>query len=362
MNIFTFAKFGRTLLFAAVLAGLTLLSACSSPLQKAALKRARVIEDNNEAVTRPPLDGETVLDTCTGFYTNDNYLEGARYRNLELYDYTVYHPDPTFKAINAVRYLLERYVKKHPDTRIEELDDLHVRSVKQVGQPHFSGSWDDNSKEPVLKLSTRIDFKGVIVKGGPSARTLDSIAARTMAVKDTFTDSRDGKSYKSVKIGGLTWMAENLNYRMESGSWCYGDADSDCDKYGRLYAWDAAKTACPSGWRLPTRGEWGSLAKVAGGTGDYGGGGTAAYNLKAGSGWNDNGNGTDKYGFSALPGGERLSDGGFQNAGDVGHWWTVTESSAGNAYNRDIYGGYDNVEERNLSKDIGRSVRCVADK
>jgi uncharacterized protein (TIGR02145 family) len=175
------------------------------------------------------------------------------------------------------------------------------------------------------------------------------------------TDGTDG-SCKTAVIGGQTWMAENLNYQT-GNSWCYNDSNSYCRKYGRLYDWETAKTACQSvGMRLPTREEWGALAKAAGGTGDYGAGGTAGVKLKSKSGWYGNGNGTNDYGFSALPSGTRYTGGRFLNAGYYGNWWTATESSDGNAYYRGM--GYDIGsggvgEGYDGDRGYGFSVRCV---
>ncbi len=87
----------------------------------------------------------------------------------------------------------------------------------------------------------------------------------------------------------------------------------------------------------------------------------AGKKLKARSGWKDNGNGTDDYGFSALPGGTRDTDGAFSFAGDYGIWWTTTESSSGRAYYRGILYDYDNVNENDYYKDDAFSVRCVGD-
>ncbi|MDR2694074.1 MAG: fibrobacter succinogenes major paralogous domain-containing protein, partial [Chitinispirillales bacterium] len=128
---------------------------------------------------------------------------------------------------------------------------------------------------------------------------LSLAAAQSPGGAGTFTDSRDGKTYNTVKIGKQTWMAENLNYGTSSGSWCYNDRDSYCKKYGRLYEWETAKKTCPSGWHLPSRQEWEALVTYAGGYE------AAGKRLKSTIGWNDSGSGTDDYGFSALPGGGR---------------------------------------------------------
>ena len=188
---------------------------------------------------------------------------------------------------------------------------------------------------------------------------------RTITLKGTFTDERDGTVYKTVKINSQTWMAENLNINtreLSSVSWCYGDDEANCVKYGRLYTWAAAKTACPTGWHLPTRDEWGALAIAAGGTGTYGNGGTAGTVLKSTSGWDTyqgkNG-GTDDFGFSALPGGSHDSGGSFDNVDRNGYWWTATEYGSSNAYYRYMDYNNDYVNEYYYGKSHAFSVRCV---
>jgi uncharacterized protein (TIGR02145 family) len=178
---------------------------------------------------------------------------------------------------------------------------------------------------------------------------------------DTFIDDRDGRAYRTVTIGGKKWMARNLNYQPKSGnSWCYEDSNSYCDKYGRLYDWHTALTVCPRGYRLPSREEWNDLAATAGGNK------TAGRKLKAKSGWNRGGNGRDIYGFSALPGGDRYTDGKFVNAGYGGFWWTATKSFGNYAYGWSVE--YTEFRNGNLNEDSygqtsdGLSVRCVADR
>jgi uncharacterized protein (TIGR02145 family) len=154
--------------------------------------------------------------------------------------------------------------------------------------------------------------KASVAESVPETNTTDEAELSDSGI---LTDKRDGRKYRTVEIFGKRWMAENLNYRTDS-SWCYKNADSNCAKYGRLYNWTAAMNACPAGWYLPSRSEWSRLSDSIDSTGKR---------LKTKSGWKDDGNGTDEYGFSALPGGSRNSAGEFRGGGFGGWWWTSTE-------------------------------------
>jgi uncharacterized protein (TIGR02145 family) len=169
---------------------------------------------------------------------------------------------------------------------------------------------------------------------------------------NTFTDSRDGKVYKTVKIGSQTWLAENLNYEAK-GSLCYDNKKENCDKYGRLYDWNTAKAACPSGWHLPTQQEWNVLTAFIGGEN------TEGKKLKAKSGWHKKG--PDEYGFAALTGGGCLSDGDFRTAGDNGNWWSATERDASQAYHRYMDYEYEGASWGYNDKTRLYSIRCIRD-
>jgi len=215
------------------------------------------------------------------------------------------------------------------------------------------------------------------------ATVLDTSSASVVVTGDTghFTDSRDGQSYKYVKIGTQTWMAQNLNYQVDS-SWCYGGVASNCSTYGRLYQWAAAmdlastynsatwggslphQGVCPSGWHIPSDAEWQTLevsvgmsAATAARTGWRGT--TEGTSLKANSSlWSTN-TGTDAYGFSVLPAGYRNDDGAFYYLGDYAYFWSSSEYAASSAWYRyfDYDGAY--VDRSNDYKPFGFSLRCV---
>ncbi|MCL2689939.1 MAG: hypothetical protein FWE57_08870 [Chitinispirillia bacterium] len=208
------------------------------------------------------------------------------------------------------------------------------------------------------------------VNGNTTATTASNAVAITVLIPQgkqfnpditysSFIDERDSILYLTVKIGNQTWMAENLNYR-NVGSFCFGNDTLNCEIYGRLYNWYAARDACPAGWHLPTREEWNELIETAGGSS------VAGKVLKSKKGWfgmwdyEIDYSGTDEFGFSALPGGSRGYRDGFYNAGSDGTWRSATENISGTGT---VYAFYihsdDNVTEGNYHTDFYLSVRCI---
>ncbi|MDR2577648.1 MAG: hypothetical protein LBC70_02415 [Chitinispirillales bacterium] len=174
-----------------------------------------------------------------------------------------------------------------------------------------------------------------------------------------------------VNIGNQTWMAENLNWAGDDGNLgaCYDNNASNCNLYGRLYDWNTVmggsassssspsgvRGICPAGWHVPSDAEWETLVNFAGGSF------TAGRELKSTSGWSNNGNGTDDFGFSALPGGYGWS-GDFVHVGSDGIWWSATEYGASNALFLYMRSGLSHVSRLSASKmDDLLSLRCLED-
>ncbi len=205
--------------------------------------------------------------------------------------------------------------------------------------------------------------------------------------------SYQGYDYATVLIGEQCWFAENLrNEHYENGDaipsglsdseWSstasgatavYGE-DAGCNnyspdiyacdplqslsEYGRLYNWyavDDARGLCPSGWHVPTDGEWTAMTDF------LGGGSVAGGQMKTTYGWSGGGNGTNSSGFSGLPGGTRdYGNGYFNNAGDLGFWWSSSPDGS-SAWFRYLYAYNEDVFRYSNSLRLGFSVRCVRD-
>ena len=178
-------------------------------------------------------------------------------------------------------------------------------------------------------------------------------------------DNRDSQVYRTVTIGTQTWMAQNLNYKVDS-SWCYDNDTSNCRKYGRLYTWSVATAGassstsspsgiqgiCPSGWHVPSKAEWVKLIDT---TLDSS---TAGVVLKArSSAWNTN-NGTDSRGFRSLPAGNKYYDGPAPGIGMAAYYWSSSRSSSTPFFLEMVF---DHVDLAYASVMNGFSLRCLKD-
>ena len=190
----------------------------------------------------------------------------------------------------------------------------------------------------------------------------------------SMTDPRDGIVYKTTTIGGQVWMAENLNYFDIEGApssikndWCYWDKPENCESAGRLYTWKVAKRVCPEGWRLPTNEDWTALLTAVGADTLNPIAWKGANVLKSKSGWENGGNGTDDFGFTALPAGRKFFtkvQDGFTNHGCSAYMWSATEPdiAAGAdtlAFSLELNCSNENAMVNTFKKTEGLSVRCV---
>lgn len=276
---------------------------------------------------------------------------------------------------------------KSSDSKSNDPAEVTDDSSDSKDNPSSAGTSTKSSasKEPDSSGSEGVEGSSASVPGGSSDASVYDV------VTGTLTDSRDGQTYRTVKIGDKVWMAENLNYAYtgvpykygsytsDSTSWCYDNAPANCAKYGRLYTWAAAmdsvgewstngkgcgylktclpiypvRGVCPEGWHLPTQSEWNTLFTAVGGSS------VAGTKLKSTSGWNSSGNGTDAFSFSALPAGLRNLSGNYDNEGNYAYFWSSTEHYSNTAYR--MYLNYDDANLDVSNRNRGLSVRCVKD-
>ena len=230
-------------------------------------------------------------------------------------------------------------------------DALSVRCLKGNGVAISSSSSSAASSSSVGASSS-----------SSSARSSSSskIASSSSSIPAYIQDSRDGQTYKVVKIGNQVWMAKNLNYAA-TGSSCYENLTSNCNSYGRLYTWTLAKNVCPSGWHLPSKDEFSTLFSAVGGTS------TAGKKLKSQYGWDPkiggaDGNGTDDYGFAAYPAGEIASNGKSVYMGEYAFFWNSKEAKDGYAYYVYIQNTNGQVYMSAYADENDKySVRCIMD-
>jgi uncharacterized protein (TIGR02145 family) len=319
-------------------------------------------------------------------------------------------------------------ITDNPQTSKEYIFDInHIVPTTPTAGTHIAGEnqiewhWNTVDDADGYKYNTVNDYTSATDNGTSTSYTQTSLACETNYtlyvwaynscgassslelneqtsdchfICGTSTVTYDGVTYNTVQIGDQCWLKENLRTTKyndgtsitnitNNSTWtsttsgaycCYSNNTSNCTTYGALYNWYAVNTGklCPSGWHVPTDGEWKTLEMSLGMTqaeaDATGWRGTDQGSKLAGNAslWTDgaldqNVNfGTS--GFSALPGGERsFSDGSFNDLGNYGNWWSSTEYAGSGAWDRNLY--YDNarVYRFNYVKSHGYSVRCLRD-
>ncbi len=226
-------------------------------------------------------------------------------------------------------------------------------------------------------------FSGLSLNTTYYARTYATNSEGTVYGKQfVFIFDIDGNLYHTVKIGTQEWLVENLKttrYRngdaipnvtndatwagLTTGAYCNYDNDIVySNTYGRLYNWfvvNDGRNIAPTGWHVSSDNDWLNLVKYVGGSS------IAGKKLKSLNGWYSDGNGTNNFGFNALPGGWRwantVSIVQFNDISEIAQWWTSNESSGLSAWTWGLVYGDEEINNLLKDKKHGYSIRCVKD-
>jgi len=273
--------------------------------------------------------------------SGDNYNFSAKIQNL------------TYQNIN-------------PQISYTESESQSVGKQKvQANTPYVSLKY--NTGDLILLKGKSGNFTTIVTDVPTSSKTIDF----------NFVECKDanGNYYSIVKIGNQIWMAENLkatkfrdnnsiNNTINATDWNtsilpayteYNNEVNNTKYYGNLYNWYAiadTKNIAPIGWKIPTDADWTTLSTEN----------NAGDKLKASTldFWGIMNTGTNSYGFTALPGGYRLSNGSFYYLGSYTAWWTGTEgSTTDKAYYRMLSSSTSSVSKNEYAKNGGFSLRCI---
>lgn len=332
---------------------------------------------------------------CITYYSdNDFVLRLAPDDAWTNYEYDI--PRVTLSTVEEGEYRVAEFsweqfeqssnpVKKLSGAEVaKKLKTVELQFRKAVGTKQFFNIYEIGSLGQCGK------------KGNVSAVDIDKDYFKYMLVKasdymnpdiqyDSIYDSRSKRYYRTVKINDQTWMAENLNYKVPD-SYCYDDREVNCNVYGRLYTWAAvidsaslAKDAtepkecgymkncnlphyvqgiCPDGWRVPNHDDFQALQMYV--TFEKMG-----ERLKSASGWKDGGDGVDRYGFSALPGGYALKNENvviYYESTERATFWSSTQNKLNQrkeAYHMGLYEGAESGDVIPFIKNYAVSLRCI---
>jgi uncharacterized protein (TIGR02145 family) len=330
-------------------------------------KSPEIFEANKEGKTIKLLENGNPYDEMMTFEDNNKFRFASE-------DQTIKVPG-TFEAVKPFRYGLAPvknagkwgYIVPTGQLVItNQFEDAAQFNANTVAAAKLNGKWGiidftgkfiyepkfdsiDSQEESALKL---INKTGIYEFGTDKKIKVISIFSE----KGSFTDQRDGKPYKTVKICNQTWMAQNLDFKTEE-SFYYDNKESNASWYGRLYTWKAALMACPTGWHLPSDEDWKILERTLGmpeeqvNSTDYTRGPVQAPMMQAGG----------STGFDIqLSGFLHGYDNNFYKLGEICITWTSTPNGSDNAWSRTFYPQADMISrDNNTYVKYGLPVRCM---
>ena len=306
--------------------------------------------------------GDTITKCYYDNYSNSTYkwwtkdsIEVEKFYFTKASTYSSFSEKSRYRVLglNKTQYggeLIVRTYLNRKDFRflIQKRDEKDKLVISQSGCKTSTGEWCDCPKD--------------IIEDPNLKRYFPDIPKVEIPVGGVFTDNRDGKEYKTVKIGEQVWMAENLAFKTESGNyWAYNNDTNNISICGFLYDWETAKELCPAGWHLPSYNEWSVLTDYLGGIQ------VAGTKMKSTSGWLGGGNGTNDSGFNAFPGGMRAEVGGivqlaeYNGYGNHANWWSSSESNTDDNFSLKLYKYDGSLSSYTSNKTSGFSVRCIKD-
>jgi uncharacterized protein (TIGR02145 family) len=320
--------------------------------------------------------------SCATFYMRWvwSYNDCGHYYGIELYDTTLsipFSPAPT-EGIHVTSF---NEIQWNWNT-VNDATGYKWNTSNDLSSAIDLGSATTTTETGLLCGTSYTRYVWAYNSCGATTATILTQATRTIqACPGSITDERDGKIYNTVLIGCRCWMAENLNTgamisagqeQNNHGSiekYCYENTESNCAVYGGLYQWDnmmqwstepGAQGICPSGWHIPTMGDWSALEDFLGGSSVAGG----KMKETGFEHWiSPNTGATNESGFTALPGGGWYFDGAvFLGLTIRTAYWSSSEYSSANAGLKTIsYYSESFQNSGNNEKSYGYSLRCIMD-
>lgn len=308
------------------------------------------------------------------YYSCSNLGDNCKAKNLTAWINACFDDDESSSdgyyssSINQSVYQMMNYIcpeNQYVQTPCESNDKVWF--ICNTNDEYYSCTSDGKSCE----LSSYSIWLGTCAFGNSSANASLWSSSSIVISSGSFTDTRDGRKYKTVSIGSLVWMAENLNFETEN-SFCYESEKSNCQKFGRLYlrvdALDSTgvystkssnshvQGVCPPDWHLPSYEEWAELFNVV--ARYWGSDDNVVVALKSKTEWKSN-DGEDAIGFNALPAGIRNADSVFVEKGSRTLFWHSSESG----YRESGGLGFASDQNINVNGSLNGafSIRCVHD-
>ena len=279
---------------------------------------------------------------------NTNGLSSLTSRQVEVMDAgPLYQPEIMFPSDNRCNVDITSLIT-WSCYHIENLDlsyDLYFGG--DPNPPLIKKNWISETYDPGLLNSASKYYWKVVARdnnGNTSSGPIWSFSTLLF-------DERDNQNYQIINIANTEWMAENLNYKTDQGSWCFENKSSNCDLFGRLYDWETANNNCPPGWYLPTDSVWRILEREFLLTG-------VNYRGSEDEEWENELREGGSSGFNVLLAGTRDFRGRYSIPNTDGGFWTSTGDVANKIYKYFFYDPPYNYTSIRPKQD-GLSVRCV---